>query len=142
MPGRSSSRWTASLADIRPEKIGPLGGLEAALAFAVLEAFDAVLSVPVDTLPLPKDLRARLEGVSPATFERQHLIGYWPVGCAKALSAYLASGHRSVVHWKAELGARVVPEPYPIANVNVRTDLSGFQAAGQYELTPCRLSKG
>ena len=121
--GRQWSHET-SLIDLRPERIGPLGGLETALDYAVRNDFEAVLSVPVDTLPLPVDLVARLGGDGPATFDQQHLIGYWPSYCCDALKSYLFSGRRSVMGWIGEVGARTLVEPESIRNVNFPVDLA------------------
>ena len=55
-----------TLTNLRPERIGPIAGLEAALDYAARNDFEAVLSLPVDTLPLPADLLVRLRGDGPA----------------------------------------------------------------------------
>ncbi len=86
--------------------LGPLGGLSAAMHFAGAHAFDCVLSVPVDTLPVPLDLRARL-APGPAVLASQHVIGCWPAGLRHTLDAHLRAGGRAVRSWIA--ATRAVP---------------------------------
>ena len=112
-----------SLADRRAPQSGPLAGLESALHHAAANGFDAVVSVPVDTLPLPGDLVERLEGNGPAIFEQQYLIGYWPVACLVDLEDQLASGAFGVRAWASRAGARLVSEPFAIANINRPADI-------------------
>jgi molybdenum cofactor guanylyltransferase len=114
----------ATLADLRPGHIGPLAGLEAALDYAARNDFEAVLSVPVDTLPLPADLLVRLRGDGPAAFDQQHLIGYWPSNCCDALQSYLSLGGRSMRGWIREVGARTIVEPQSTRNVNFPVDMA------------------
>ena len=68
------------LPDASTERIGPLAGLNSALRFAAANGFDAVLTAPVDVVPLPCDLAAHLAGPCPAGFADQWLIGWWPAG--------------------------------------------------------------
>ena len=117
-----------SLADLRSERLGPLAGLEAALHHAERHGYDAVLSAPVDTLPLPSDLVERLRNDCPTVFERQHLIGYWPSGYGSALTAFIAAGGRTMEHWRRGAIARSVPEPSRIENANFLEDLVSLQA--------------
>jgi molybdenum cofactor guanylyltransferase len=112
-----------TLIDLRPGRIGPLAGLEAALDYATRNDFEAVLSVPVDTLPLPADLLVRLRGDRPAAFDQQYLIGYWPSNCFDDLKSYISSGGRSMREWIREVGARAVVEPQSIRNVNFPRDM-------------------
>ena len=111
------------LDDRRAPQSGPLAGLESALHHAAENGFDAVLSVPVDTLPLPSDLVDRLAGNGPAIFEQQYLIGYWPVACLAVLEDQLASGALGVRAWATRARARLVSEPFAIANINRPTDI-------------------
>lgn len=116
-----------SIVDLRKGRIGPLAGLEAALMFARAAGLDAVLSVPVDTLPLPPNLHATLAGNGPAVLGRQYLIGYWPVACLRALGAFLDDGEQSVRVWAHWSGARFHHEEPGIVNVNRVSDLSAFE---------------
>lgn len=118
-----------TLPDAAPERIGPLAGLEAALRFAAANGFEGVLTVPVDVLPLPSDLPARLAGSGPAVFEHQWLIGYWPAGLHSPLARFLATGDRRWRAWIAHCAARRVPEPHPLHNINTRADWTAARAA-------------
>ena len=94
----------------RPEPgLGPLGGLNAALYYGREQGYDAVLSVPVDTLPLPVDLVARL-GPGPAAFASQYLIGVWPTDLQPDLDNLLRSGARAVRAWLDVSQCRLVGE--------------------------------
>ena len=115
-----------TLPDLREGGLGPLAGLEAALAHAARQGFDAVLAVPVDTLPLPDDLVERLRGNGPAVFEHQHLIGYWPASLAAMLGRYIEAGGRSVAAWNRHAHARIVEEPAAIGNINTPADLDAL----------------
>jgi molybdopterin-guanine dinucleotide biosynthesis protein A len=123
--------WPGLLAlpDLREGRIGPLAGLEAALYHAATHGFDAVLSAPVDTLPLPGDLVTRLQGRMPAVLRHQHLIGWWPIGYHSLLGEHLTRGNRAVRSWIAEAGARAVDEPFPIGNLNHPADLATLFSA-------------
>ena len=103
----------------RPEPgIGPLGGLNAALHYGREQGYDTVLSVPVDTLPLPADLVARL-GPGPAAFASQYLIGIWPTDLQPDLDNLIASGARAVRAWLEVSGCRLVDEgPLKLRNIN------------------------
>lgn len=120
------------LHDRRPDRCGPLAGLEAALHHAQDCGYDAVISVPVDTLPLPKDLRARLAGNGPAVLEHQTLIGYWPVSCLASLSDQLATAELGVHAWLAHSSTRRVSEPFQITNINRPIDILGYLSAAQF----------
>jgi molybdopterin-guanine dinucleotide biosynthesis protein A len=112
------------LFDRRHEWSGPLSGLEAALNYAIQNDFDAVISVPVDTLPLPSDLVKRLSGEHPAVFDLQYLIGYWPISFLALLEQELASGKLSVRSWICKTSARRVAAPFTMINVNYQIDLA------------------
>lgn len=112
------------LADRPGGAIGPLGGLNAALHHAFAHGYDGVLCVPVDVLPVPDDLADRLVGNSPAVFEQQHLIGYWPVALADALDAHLAADNDgSLRQWFARSHPLRIPDPPGLRNINRPEDL-------------------
>ena len=113
-----------TLADRREGGLGPLAGLEAALHDATHQGFAAVLSVPVDVLPLPVDLAERLQDAGPAVLQHQHMVGYWPIECLEPLGRYISSGGRAVRGWVAEADARMVTEPFRIENINFPDDLT------------------
>ncbi|MDO8421230.1 MAG: molybdenum cofactor guanylyltransferase [Parvibaculum sp.] len=111
--------------DDRPKAgMGPLGGLNGALAYASDHAFDAVITVPVDVLPLPANLVELLSGTEPAVFAEQHLIGYWPAHLSGTLDTYLASAGNGAFHlWLDHVAVRKIAEPLPLHNVNSPDDL-------------------
>lgn len=116
------------LPDASAERIGPLAGLEAALRFAAANGFDAVLTTPVDVVPLPQDLIARLAGPRPAVFEDQWLIGWWPATLHTPVASFLATGNRRWRAWMREAGAARVPEPHPLHNLNTREEWAAVAA--------------
>ena len=115
-----------TLVDLRAGQIGPLAGLEAALRFAAQHSFDGVLTVPVDTLPLPLDLAERLGGPMPAVLRHQHLVGYWPSRCGPSLTDHLDGGARSLRSWIERCSARFIDEPFMMSNINRLRDLEVF----------------
>lgn len=110
--------------DDRPQPdMGPLAGLAGALAYAADAGFDQVLSLGVDTLGIPTELRARLEP-APAYVANQPIIGLWPVAALPLLDAILASDERhSMRHFIERLGARSVAFESPPSNINTPADL-------------------
>lgn len=109
--------------------MGPLGGLCGALNYALERDFDAVLTVPVDVLPVPSDLVALLGGEGAAVFEDQHLIGYWPVSLTQPLNTYLEASEGGAFHrWLDEIHVRRVSEPVTLYNVNTPGDLERYLA--------------
>lgn len=106
--GRSWSNWQ-QVTDLPEAGLGPLGGLAGALCYASERGFSQVLSVPVDTYPLPHDLTDRLQP-APSAFSRQYLIGLWPAALADVLALHLAAGHRSVRSWLAACDCRMVDD--------------------------------
>lgn len=120
--GRTWLNWTA-IPDLPGPGLSPLGGMAAALSYASQNGYDAVLTVPVDTYPLPMDLRLLL-GAGPACFADQHLIGLWPPSLCTTLHAHLVSGHRSVRSWISTSHCRLVDgEHLNWRNINAVTDL-------------------
>lgn len=114
------------LADRPRPDLGPLGGLAAALHFAVTCNFSAVLSLPVDALHVPGNLIDLLGKVGPTHFREQHLIGVWPATVADALDAHLVAGNRSVRSWISACAATSVGEPHPVGNANSHESLRRF----------------
>jgi molybdopterin-guanine dinucleotide biosynthesis protein A len=122
VPGRTC------LAD-RPEPgLGPLGGLAAALHYAMMRGFDAVLTSACDTPEVPADLAEALVGFHPAIVVGQPLFGFWPTALSVELDAYLAAGQsRAVSHWSDRAGARRVRLIGEIANINTPADLTALR---------------
>ena len=98
----------AMLADRPAPDLGPLGGLNAALRGACEQGYDGVLSVSVDSYPIPRDLAVRLQGNGPLYLDQQYLLARWPSALGTLLDAHLAAGRRSVRSWIDTSGAIAV----------------------------------
>ncbi|MFZ3033305.1 MAG: molybdenum cofactor guanylyltransferase [Parvibaculum sp.] len=124
--GRDWKRVTR--VDDRPAAdMGPLGGLNGALAHAREGKFDAVMTVPVDVLPLPGNLVELLSGTDASVFAEQHLIGYWPVRFGEMLDLYLATPRNGAFRgWLDHAVARKIEEPLRMHNMNAPEDLKTF----------------
>ena len=115
-----------------PSMSGPLAGLESALQ-AVREAGRGFgLTIPCDVPFLPHDLAARLEAeigkqlaaLAAAGSEIHPTCGLWRAEALDRLSAYAASGRRSLIGFAEAVGyARVEWPGDPFFNVNSRKDL-------------------
>ncbi|TAJ70281.1 MAG: molybdenum cofactor guanylyltransferase [Phenylobacterium sp.] len=123
-----------------PDIEGPLAGLASALGFARGLGADWVLTLPCDSPRLPPDLALRLQqalrlGEAAALARsggRLHpTCALWRVGCLEALTAYLATGRRSLKGFAATVGMRVVDWPLaetdPFANANTPEELAALQ---------------
>ncbi len=120
--GRDWAGWKR-VDDAPAAGLGPLGGLAGALHYAQGYGFQSVLSLPVDTYPLPSDLIARLQP-APAAFAQQYLIGLWPTALGPKLIAHLDAGHRSVRSWIEACDARLVDESdLKLRNINSPHDV-------------------
>lgn len=120
--GRRHGNWP-SLTDRPPGGAGPLAALNAAIHHAAANGYDAVLSLPCDTLGLPQDW-AQLLAPGPAVIADQPVIGFWPATLTTALDAWLATGERSVHDFAAAVGARPVAVGAPLVNINTPNDLA------------------
>lgn len=110
------------LADRPAPKLGPLGGLNSALHFAMEHGFEMVLMVPGDAVNLPMDLVKTL-GEGPAFASDSPVTGLWPSSLAQKLELWLAEGRkRSVAAFGEHIGASVVTLAKPIVNINTRQD--------------------
>jgi molybdenum cofactor guanylyltransferase len=106
---------------------GPLAGLLAALRHAGSNGFDGVFTAACDALPVPDLLQ--LVGDTPKVIEGHWLFGYWPVSLANELAAWLdGQAGRSVRGWLAHCGAREIPVPDVIFNLNTREDVAAYEA--------------
>ena len=121
----------ALVLDDRPEPdLGPLGGRCAALLHARASGYDAVLTAPVDALPVPDNLADLLGGEGAGVVASHWLFGLWPSALAPALEAHLRSGKRSVKSWADACGARQVALPgLPPLNVNTPAILATLEQA-------------
>lgn len=114
----------ACLPDWPEPRLGPLGGLAAALRHASASGFTHVLSAGVDVPDLPGDMAETLAGEGAAIIESQPVIGFWPVSAGPVLETFLAGGGRSLYRFADHVGARRVELPGPLMNVNRPEDLA------------------
>lgn len=126
--GRNEPAWEC-LADRPTSGLGPLAGLNAALAYGAGQGFDAVLASGCDIPDLPLDLARRLDGEGAAIVESQPVVGLWPVALAPVLDRFLAKGGRSLYRFADHIGARRVVFDPPLGNVNTPADLRRWHAA-------------
>ncbi|WP_428628641.1 molybdenum cofactor guanylyltransferase [Sphingopyxis sp.] len=103
--------------------MGPLGGIAAALIHASDQGCDQVLTVSVDCVRLPPDLRALLQP-APAFLATQPVIGLWPVAVLDDLKAVLTdSDDLAVRAFARRIGARAVASDFVPPNINNVADL-------------------
>lgn len=117
----------------RPD-LGPLGGINAALAHAARHDMDYVLTVPCDvpTLP-PALLRQLISCEGPTCLSELPVIGIWPATFAERLDRHLTcSNKRSMREWTALIGAREISlaDGVTLPNINRMTDLEALVAHG------------
>ncbi|MEP6826858.1 MAG: molybdenum cofactor guanylyltransferase, partial [Aestuariivirga sp.] len=106
----------------------PLAGLHAALHFASVNGFDAVITAPCDSPLLPHDLRTRLQGpnaaIAASAGQAHYLTGFWPVA---VLSQFIAHKFSRVADFVAATQARQVEWQVeghdPFVNLNTPEDL-------------------
>ena len=126
------------IADILPKGTGPLAGLHAALSWAEGEGHDAVVTSPVDTPFLPRDLIVKLsvagEAAVAKTDERTHpLCGFWPAMLRERLELEVAGGLRTAHGWAklakaVELAFRKTDGVDPFFNINLNEDIQKASA--------------
>jgi molybdopterin-guanine dinucleotide biosynthesis protein A len=109
--------------DLPTPDLGPLGGLNAALDYALTHNFDTVLSAGCDIPNLPLDLCHQLAGKGAAIVESQPVVGIWPATLSHQLDQYIKSGGRALYGFADLIGARKVSIEPPLMNVNHPNDL-------------------
>lgn len=137
-PSRFGSFRLPVVSDTVPEHPGPLAGILAGLEHASALGWRWIVTVPVDTPFLPRDLADGLisalrgeaaEVACAASGDRVHpVVGLWPVALAPCLrralcvdgcrrvGAFADARHRALARWTVE--------PYdPFLNVNFVADL-------------------
>jgi len=125
-----------SIADEPAPQLGPLGGLNAALRYAVAQGYDEVLTTGCDTLPIPKQLVQCLS-VPPAVIAGHYLIGRWPVALSTRLTEHLArSTDRSMRGWLAGCGAAQMQAHETFYNLNTPADLAAYAASSSSAVQP------
>lgn len=114
---------------------GPLAGLSSALAFAVAQGCDAVLTIPCDCPFLPPDLFVRLgEADAPVAIARSGgrlhpVCGLWRASLLAELPAYVSTGRRSLRGFAETVGFAAVDwSEEPFFNVNSSEDLAAAEA--------------
>jgi molybdopterin-guanine dinucleotide biosynthesis protein A len=112
----------------RPEPgVGPLGGLNAALAYARSHGYQRVITVPCDTPSIEGTLiNALLAQASAAIVAQCPVIGVWPSQLSEALDRFLESAtNRAVRSWADVAGAVALPLAAPV-NINSPEDLAAL----------------
>jgi molybdopterin-guanine dinucleotide biosynthesis protein A len=120
--GREEAGFTC-IPDAPEPGLGPLGGLNAALAHAAGEGFAHVLSCGVDVPNLPPHLAEMLAGEGAGIVQSQPVVGLWPVTLAGVLADYLAEGGRALYGFAERVEARRIGFDPPLLNVNTPEDL-------------------
>lgn len=130
------------LQDSAPDRPGPLAGVLAGLDWAAGLGADWLVSVPVDTPFLPRDLVARLASaaapgggpVLAASDSGLHpAAALWPVRLRGDLRLALDQGQRRVAGWALDQGAVSVQfageaGTDPFVNLNTPADLAAAEA--------------
>lgn len=119
-----------------PVAPGPLGGLAAALGWAMESGLEAVLTLPCDMPFLPDDLPSRLAaglapegGMAMATSggRRHPICGLWRCSVIEALNARAIEGRYSLHGLADQVGCAEVDWPGgdqdPFFNINTTEDL-------------------
>lgn len=120
--GRVEPDFTC-IPDLPEPGLGPLGGLNAALAHAGASGHSHVLSCGVDVPNLPPDLAGTLAGEGAGIVQSQPVVGLWPVTLAAVLADYLAGGGRALYGFAERVEARRIAFDPPLLNVNRPEDL-------------------
>jgi len=108
-------------------RLGPLGGLAGALAYAEAHGFEAVLTSGCDLPGLPLDLANRLAPPD-ALLKRQPTAGLWKASHAAELVDYIRTAEdHSIRGWAARCDARWV-EAETLPNINTPEDLARYVA--------------
>jgi molybdopterin-guanine dinucleotide biosynthesis protein A len=112
------------IADWPRADMGPLGAFAGALGHAATGGFDQLLTVPVDCVRLPPDLRLLLEP-APAFLDSQPVIGLWPVASLAPLRAMLeGESDLAVRAFALRISARAVAIDFVPPNINSADDLA------------------
>lgn len=119
--------------------LGPLAGLHAAMNWAKMAGYSAVITTPVDTPILPGDFVKRLiETGTPAIAkcnDRLHFVhGLWPTALTEPLESAIERGLRSASDWASECEAATCEFHEragldPFFNVNTPDDLRTLENA-------------
>lgn len=115
--------------DDRPSAdLGPLGGLNAALHYALQNGFETVLTAGCDVLPVAELPRNR-PVQRPYYIEGHYLSGIWPSALADQLDRHLASQTDfSMRGWIALTCATGIRSEIQHFNLNTKSDLQLYAA--------------
>lgn len=119
-----------SIPDRPAPGLGPLGGLNAALHFALANGFERVISMPCDAPSPSDDMLAALASVEGDAFLLQMpVIGSWRADHAPLLDEHLhGSAGRSMRSWAELIGASALTLSAP-PNVNYPADLEALDGS-------------
>ncbi len=124
-----------------PMEQGPLGGINAALKYAIKQDFDAIISFPCDTISRndvaiaednivePVKIRSWFVDAYPAYLADQPVIGYWPCTLSRILNSWLQTQkRRSMIAWAEYSGAKAIESAdlagdTQLININKTEDL-------------------
>ena len=119
---------------------GPLAGLASALEWARRQGADALLTVPCDMPFLPDELPRRLlagigelgAAIAASGGNLHPVCGLWRTAALAEISAYCASGKRSLRGFARHIGFAEIEWPSepsdPFFNINSRADLDAAEA--------------
>ena len=115
-----------SLPDRPHPGLGPLGGLAAALRYAVENGYDYVLTSGCDLPDLPLDLVKSLAPGQSAV-RGQPLLGLWTSELSAALDRHLeVTDDLSLACWIRTAGVKWVEISRAVSNINTPGDLQRF----------------
>jgi molybdopterin-guanine dinucleotide biosynthesis protein A len=142
-PARFAGFGLPVLADLGRDAIGPLAGIECALAYAGRLGAGLVAVVPADAPALPLDLVARLTralrrddlaAIAEGPRGPEPLFALWRTGALGPLRDRLGAGQRAVRDLLARIPHATAPfgsdgGPDPFANLNTPEELARADAA-------------
>jgi molybdopterin-guanine dinucleotide biosynthesis protein A len=136
------TRFAAFNLPVLPDSLigkGPLAGLLAGLIWAGGLGAEALLTVPVDTPFIPRDLLVRLTPAPAAACyhgRQHHLVALWPTDAAAMLARFLEpEGSYKVRDFLKLLRARQVSfnaAADPFHNINTQEDLAAASARAEH----------
>lgn len=128
---RFSSTGLAVFPDRLTHITTPLAGIHASLVWARDKGHDLLLTVPVDTPFLPRDLAAKLNApaIAASGGQEHFIIGVWAAHLADDLERTISDdGLFRVKDWAARVRAKAVEWPMtpydPFFNINTPQDLA------------------
>lgn len=108
--------------------MGPLGGLNAALHYALQNGFDEVVTAGCDVVPVVNFPHERPAGQA-IYVDRHYLFGVWPVALASVLEKHLSDqNNRSMRGWIAAINAQAIKPADVFHNLNTPFDVAQYNA--------------